>query len=103
MSHLHRHCGQRAPFAAHSGARSDAISFGRVSLIRDLDKKPRKQLLVKSIVSMCGDQGARVVAEGIETVDELRAVIDAGVHYGQGYLLAKPGPPVPSVVWPEQV
>jgi EAL domain-containing protein (putative c-di-GMP-specific phosphodiesterase class I) len=50
---------------------------------------------------MCADQDARVVAEGIETVDELHAVIDAGVQYGQGYLLAKPGFPIPLVTWPE--
>lgn len=72
-----------------------------MSLVRDVDKKPRKRLLVKSIVSMCADQGARVVAEGIETADELHAVIDAGVHYGQGYLLARPGSPAPAVVWPD--
>jgi EAL domain-containing protein (putative c-di-GMP-specific phosphodiesterase class I) len=72
-----------------------------MQLIRGIDKKPRQQKLVRSIVMMCADQGARVVAEGIETADELHAVIDAGVQYGQGYLLAKPGFPVPAVTWPE--
>jgi EAL domain-containing protein (putative c-di-GMP-specific phosphodiesterase class I) len=50
---------------------------------------------------MCIDQGARVVAEGIETAAELHAVIDAGVHFGQGYLLARPAFPAPAVNWPD--
>jgi len=39
---------------------------------------------------MCTQLDALVVAEGIETVQELDAVIAAGAHYGQGYLLARP-------------
>lgn len=34
----------------------------------------------------------QVIAEGIETVAELRVVRDLGIHYGQGYLLGRPGP-----------
>ena len=71
-----------------------------MQLIRGIDHRPRQQRLVRSIVSMCADQGARVVAEGIETVPELAALIDSGVHYGQGYLLARPAFPVPAVNWP---
>ena len=69
-------------------------------LVRGIDQQVRKQRLVKSIVSMCVDQGARVVAEGIETVAELDAVIAAGVHFGQGYLLARPAFPTPAITWP---
>jgi len=72
-----------------------------MQLVRGIDHKPRQQRLVRSIVAMCADQGAQVVAEGIETAPELHAVIDAGVHYGQGYLLARPGFPVPAVTWPD--
>ena len=32
-----------------------------------------------------------------------QAVIDAGVAYGQGYLLARPGFPIPDIVWPDAV
>jgi EAL domain-containing protein (putative c-di-GMP-specific phosphodiesterase class I) len=41
-----------------------------------------------------------VVAECIETPDELAAVIDAGCHLGQGYVLARPALPPPPMVWP---
>jgi EAL domain-containing protein (putative c-di-GMP-specific phosphodiesterase class I) len=66
-------------------------------LIMGLTPNTRKFRLVKSIVELCNQQGARVVGEGIETSDELRAVIETGVHYGQGYLLARPAAQPPSV------
>jgi EAL domain-containing protein (putative c-di-GMP-specific phosphodiesterase class I) len=69
-------------------------------LVQDLDKKPRQQKVVASVVRLCEDLRAGVVAEGIETRDELSAVIDSGAHYGQGYLLARPGFPVPAIKWP---
>jgi EAL domain-containing protein (putative c-di-GMP-specific phosphodiesterase class I) len=74
-----------------------------MKLIRDLDKHPRQRALVKSIVAMCEDQGAKVVAEGIETVGELDAVVDTGCTYAQGYLLARPAWPAPDSVWPAAV
>ena len=42
-----------------------------------------------------------MVAEGIETVEELDAVREAGAHFGQGYLLARPASPPPPVNWPD--
>jgi EAL domain-containing protein (putative c-di-GMP-specific phosphodiesterase class I) len=70
------------------------------SLIQDLDKKPRQRKLVASTISLCNELGASVVAEGIETAAELSAVIDSGAQFGQGYLLARPAFPLPSVKWP---
>ena len=43
-----------------------------------------------------------VVAEGIETYDEFRAVCDCGALYGQGYLFARPSFPMPPIAWPPQ-
>jgi EAL domain-containing protein (putative c-di-GMP-specific phosphodiesterase class I) len=62
------------------------------ALITNLADEPRLHRLVSSLVRLCTDMGARVVAEGIEQLDELHAVRDAGVHYAQGYLLARPSP-----------
>ena len=69
-------------------------------LVTGLDRSSRQRALVKSIVEMCVQQGARVVAEGIETVEELEAAGECDVHYGQGFLLARPGYPIPQVTWP---
>lgn len=69
-------------------------------LISGLHQNPKQRLLVTHVVELCKALGARVVAEGIETVGELKASRDCGVHYGQGYLLARPGNPMPDVTWP---
>jgi EAL domain-containing protein (putative c-di-GMP-specific phosphodiesterase class I) len=72
-------------------------------LIAGLTRATRLHRLVSSIVLLCEDLGASVVAEGIETIEELHAVRDAGVHYGQGYLLARPAFPPQEVTWPPAV
>ena len=77
----------------------DVVKLDR-DLVAGLCKESRQQLLVKQLVKLCTEMGARVVAEGIETIDELHAVQDAGVHYGQGFLLARPAFPAPPVIWP---
>jgi hypothetical protein len=40
-------------------------------------------VLFHHVVRMCKELGARVVAEGIETVDELKAVPEGGADFGQ--------------------
>ncbi len=67
------------------------------ALVAGLDKSPRQQCLVRHMVGLCGELGAQVVAEGIETPAELRAVREAGVGLGQGYVLARPAFPPPLV------
>jgi EAL domain-containing protein (putative c-di-GMP-specific phosphodiesterase class I) len=71
-------------------------------LVQDLHRHPRQHKLVSMIVRLCDGLGASVVAEGIETVEELRAACDAGVQYGQGFLLARPAYPPPTHVWPSE-
>lgn len=55
--------------------------------------------LVRAIVAMCRDLEAKVVAEGIETPTEMRAVLATGAHYGQGYFLARPARQPPHRDW----
>jgi EAL domain-containing protein (putative c-di-GMP-specific phosphodiesterase class I) len=70
------------------------------ALVTGLDQNKRQRILVRHVVDLCAELGASVVAEGIETDDELRAVIDTGVQYGQGFLFAKPAYPLPKAKWP---
>jgi hypothetical protein len=58
-----------------------------------LDTDPAKQALVDSFVRFGRRTGAQVLAEGIETEEELRTLADLDVTYGQGYFLSKPAPP----------
>ncbi len=69
-------------------------------LILGVDKSIRQRQLVSSVVKLCIDLGALVVAEGIETRDEFNAVRDTGAQMGQGFLLARPAFPLPTVLWP---
>ena len=78
----------------------DVVKLDR-ELVTGLHQKGRMEKLVTSIVRLCTELGAKVVAEGIETDEELRAVLRTGVHYMQGYLFAKPAFPAPPIHWPE--
>jgi EAL domain-containing protein (putative c-di-GMP-specific phosphodiesterase class I) len=68
-------------------------------LIANLARGSRLHQLVISIVDLCRKQGARVVCEGIETREEMLAVLDSGAHYGQGFFLARPHKEPPPVAW----
>ena len=61
-----------------------------MSLIRDLDQHEKKRRIVAAIASLCRELGGRVVAEGVETLAEKQACIDAGIELIQGYLYARP-------------
>ena len=80
----------------------DVIKLDR-SLIRGVDDDIAKAALVDSIVRFARRSGATVCGEGIETEEELRALADLDVSCGQGYLLARPGAPWPTVLaWVER-
>ncbi len=59
-------------------------------LINGVDHDYRRQVIVKSLVSMCDELKIKLVAEGIETPQELHTLQEFGVIYGQGYLLGRP-------------
>ena len=49
--------------------------------------------LVRGIVGIAKELGLQVVAEGVETVEQLEQLIAMGCDYGQGYLFSRPIPP----------
>lgn len=61
-----------------------------IYLIRGIDKDEYKKSLVKSLYEFCKVSSISLIAEGIETEEELGTLIDIGVHYGQGYFVQKP-------------
>ncbi len=66
-------------------------------MIIGIATNPRLQILLKSTIRLCADLGAKTVVEGIETYEELSMCIDAGADFGQGYYLARPSVPPPSI------
>jgi EAL domain-containing protein (putative c-di-GMP-specific phosphodiesterase class I) len=59
--------------------------------VRAACKTKRDRLLVASMVELAGTAGACVTAEMIETEEQLRAMQDMGVQFGQGWLFGRPG------------
>ncbi len=72
----------------------DCLKIDR-SFVNELGDPSNEQgrSLVRSIVSLGHDLGLTIVAEGIETEEELEAVQTARCDQGQGYLLAMPSTP----------
>jgi diguanylate cyclase (GGDEF)-like protein len=70
----------------------DVIKLDR-SLIEGVHSDSAKSALVEFFVMFARRVGAGVCTEGIETLDELRTLINLGVSYGQGYLLGRPSEP----------
>ena len=69
-------------------------------LIAGLHLSARQQQLVRRLVGLCHDLKSIVIAEGVETADEHRALVDTGIRYAQGFLYARPAFPLPSIAWP---
>jgi EAL domain-containing protein (putative c-di-GMP-specific phosphodiesterase class I)/GGDEF domain-containing protein/CBS domain-containing protein len=61
-----------------------------MNLVRDIDKDEFKKSLVKSLYEFCRLSNISLIAEGIETEEELNVLIDIGVHYGQGFYIQRP-------------
>ena len=69
----------------------DYIKIDR-SLITDIQNDLKKQQLVTSVIEFCHENQLKALAEGVETVQELKTVIRLGVDLIQGYYTSKPKP-----------
>src|ERR1700680_926087 len=61
-------------------------------LVRDINVDPVKRAVVAGMVGVATQIGGRVIGEGVETEEELRVLVDLGVHCAQGFYLALPRP-----------
>lgn len=81
--------------AGHSGLnlladlRPDVVKLD-MCLIRDISGDKARQVICKGMVQICRELGMTVIAEGVETGDELSCLQDIGIHLFQGYYLARP-------------
>ena len=60
--------------------------------VRQLPESPDSSVLCESIIVMAHRLGIKVVAEGIETKAQAKALTEMGCDYAQGYLYSKPIP-----------
>jgi EAL domain-containing protein (putative c-di-GMP-specific phosphodiesterase class I) len=63
------------------------------SLVSAIACDTQQQEIIGSIVQLAVQLDLRVVVEGVETKDQLDALVALGVHYFQGYYFSKPLPP----------
>lgn len=63
-----------------------------MELIRNIDKDMLKRELLKCIQKFAESTNIKIIAEGIESYDELKTLIDIGVEFGQGYFVQRPSP-----------
>jgi EAL domain-containing protein (putative c-di-GMP-specific phosphodiesterase class I)/GGDEF domain-containing protein len=63
-----------------------------IGLVRDVHVSTVNQTMVKAIQTLGRGIGATVIAEGIQTEEEVQALKAMGIDYGQGHFLARPDP-----------
>lgn len=69
----------------------DYVKIDRM-LIDGINSKPKVRKLVAGIVEFIHENGYQALAEGVETFDELKTVIQLGCDLIQGYYVSKPKP-----------
>lgn len=77
-----------------AGLRPTYVKLDR-GLVRGIDREPARFALVRALTDYARRTGGMLVAEGVETVEELAHVRAAGAPLVQGYLLARPAAPWP--------
>ena len=63
-----------------------------MSLIREIQDKPRSRTILRSIIGMAVSLGMDVISEGVETEEQLKLVREMGCRYFQGYYFSRPLP-----------
>lgn len=74
-----------------------------MALLRDIHTDKVRQTIVRAIVSTCRELNIRVIAEGVEIIEECHFLSALGVELFQGYFFSKPAfealPSIPEEIW----
>jgi EAL domain-containing protein (putative c-di-GMP-specific phosphodiesterase class I) len=71
--------------------RPDMIKLD-VGLTHGIDRDPGRRALAAALISFGEQMDVEIVAEGIETLEEMEMLRGLGARYGQGYYLGRPAP-----------
>ncbi len=69
----------------------DFIKVDR-AFVHGIDQDPGRQELVRALCSVADRIGARIIGEGLDTLEELATLGRLGIPFGQGWLFGKPTP-----------
>lgn len=61
-----------------------------MAMVRGVHNAPNRARLIRRIVDFANDIGIRLIAEGIETEGEARAIAELGCHLAQGFFYGRP-------------
>ncbi len=67
----------------------DTIKVDR-SFVATLDSRDDSAVIVSSIIALADDLGLTVIAEGLESEEDVRMLLSMGCEYGQGYIFGQP-------------
>ena len=74
-----------------------ALPFSTIKLdrsfISNLGNELESPITVKAVMMLAHSEGIQVVAEGIESIDQLRQLRELDCEFGQGYYFSRPLPP----------
>jgi len=62
------------------------------AFVQGIDQDPSRQELLKALHAVANRIGSRIIAEGLDTLEELNTLGELGIPYGQGWLFGKATP-----------
>jgi EAL domain-containing protein (putative c-di-GMP-specific phosphodiesterase class I) len=72
-----------------------------MELTRDIHNNAVRRSIVSAVVSVCAELKLTVIAEGVETCDEMESLLGLNITLQQGYLFARPAyEALPKAVFP---
>jgi EAL domain-containing protein (putative c-di-GMP-specific phosphodiesterase class I) len=68
---------------------ADIVKIDRF-FIADIHRNADKRTLMEDITAFCYSKGLKILAEGVETPEELQVCMQLGMDYAQGFYFEKP-------------
>ncbi len=62
------------------------------AFVRGIDQDSARQNMLRAFQAIALDMNARIIGEGLDTLEELQTLGQMGVPFGQGWLFGKPAP-----------
>lgn len=63
------------------------------SFVAEMDNSPQGRMMIHSVISLSAAMNLPVIAEGVETIEQIQVLHGVGCDYIQGYVLHAPAPP----------